>query len=113
MRMIEPSDFALFGAWDGLLVAVFSVVCGVLCRQVADKLRRTGVVDPTLGAAHAAGTVVMLCAVAAGIAAWSGLPRHGVGVWGSAAIVGILLAYWEASSVLVRFLPREGRRKAP
>lgn len=55
----------------------------------------------------------MLCAVAAGIAAWSGLPRHGVGVWGSAAIVGILLAYWEASSVLVRFLPREGRRKVP
>lgn len=111
--MIEASDFERFMAWDGLLVAAFFVICGVLCRQVTKALREAGREDHSLGTAHAAGTVIMLCAVAAGIAAWFGLPHDGVGIWGASAIVGTPVVYWEASSVLVRFLPRKGRRRVP
>ncbi len=53
-RMIELSDFAVFGAWDGVLVAAFFVVAGILCRTLVRMMRKSGSKDPTLKTAYLA-----------------------------------------------------------
>lgn len=93
MHLPTLADYAVFGAWDGVLLSAWWVVAGALCRTAVRIFRRAGSTDPTLRTAFAAGTVVMAIAAAAGIASWAWLPHHAPGVWGVLGIGGILFTY--------------------
>lgn len=106
------ADYELFGAWDGVLMALYIVVSGVCARTAVRILRRYGSTDPTLGTTYTVGSVMMAAGFAGMAMAWTGLPHHGPGIWGAFGVIGILLAYGYTMAYLNKVLrPRSGAGK--
>lgn len=93
MNLPAASDFLVFGRWDGVLVALWILVMGVVLRFSSRVLRQKLPDDPSLTVSFNLGTSMMVVGALAVMAAWVWLPPHGPDVWGAVAIALIALAY--------------------